>query len=322
MFVSNLLLKCRAFVLLSYILILNIIFRSRVLNYKFKRYPMHKEIIKLFKQYLRLIIFNIRYIKDPLIISVAENPIGNIFSILIGTAWFCEKLNIRMYVNNIVFENTVFKSHNKFRKKFRKTREITQFFAWFPRSMISSEYGNKVISQLGIRKDIQQKADNWTHHNLQGDFIGIHYRGTDAKEIVTDRYMTIDSYIIYLKEVLGENCNIFACSDQEQFIKRFHAAFPGQVVSRDITRSYNEVPLHMGSEYVGDQQKEDALIDLLILSKASLIYTNGSYFADMARFLNPKIKIVSLDGREAYYKGILNYLPKKEIIYKSNTTSP
>ena len=45
------------------------------------------------------------------------------------------------------------------------------------------------------------------------------------------------------------------------------------------------------------QQEMDALIDILILAKAELIYTTGSGFVDVVRYFNSQTKIVSLDGR-------------------------
>ena len=101
--------------------------------------------------------------------------------------------------------------------------------------------------------------------------------------------------------MLDSQCSIFACSDQAQFIDEMKAAFPGRVFARDIKRSYNDWPLHFHSASCADQdiyaQQRDALIDVLVLAKAGLIYTTGSGFVDVVRYFNPETKIVSLDGR-------------------------
>ena len=179
----------------------------------------------------------------------------------------------------------------------------------YTRSKISANYGHKIISELKVKEELQQQAEAWVSNNLQGDWLAVHYRGTDTKTRATSRVIEIENYIAYLKEVLDSHNSILACSDQSQFIAQMHAAFPNRVFSRDIQRSNDETPLHKTSKYEGNQQKQDALIDLLVLSRASLVYTTGSYFIDVLRFFNPEIKIISLDGRGEFYKNIPNYLP-------------
>ena len=179
----------------------------------------------------------------------------------------------------------------------------------YTRSKISSDYGYKIISKLKVKEELQQQAEAWVNNNLQGDWLAVHYRGTDTKTHATSRVIETENYIAYLKEVLDNHSSILACSDQSQFIDQMHATFPGRVFSRDIQRSDDEAPLHKTPKYKGNQQKRDALMDLLVLSKAPLVYTTGSYFIDVLRFFNPEIKIISLDNRGKFYKNILNYLP-------------
>ena len=135
--------------------------------------------------------------------------------------------------------------------------------------------------------------------------VGVHYRQTDSiQEIKT---ISIDNYINYLKRVLDDHYQIYACSDTAHFIDAMHEAFPSRVVSRDITRSTDGRSLHRHEPYAGHQQRQDALIEMLILAKFKTIYTVGSSFIDTIRFLNPAIKIITLD--KPSYKKIPNYLP-------------
>jgi len=127
--------------------------------------------------------------------------------------------------------------------------------------------------------------------------------------------ITLESYIVYLKEVLDNHCRIFACSDQAQFIDEMNVAFPGRVFARDIQRSFDNRALHRDSEYLGVEQKKDAFMDILVLARAKLIYTTGSGFVDVVRLFNPKTKIVSLDGRK---RAGNNYMPiPKKDLYDS-----
>ena len=178
----------------------------------------------------------------------------------------------------------------------------------FPKCKISSEYGYKIISKLSIRRKIQQQVDQWCDANIKGECIGVHYRQTDG--IQENRVISIDSYIDYFRQLLNDHCQIYACSDNMQFIEAIHKAFSGRVVSRDITRSKDGRSLHLHQPYSGYQQKQDALIDILILAKLQMVYTVGSNFIDTIRFFNAAVKIISLDGRgKISYKNIPNYLP-------------
>ncbi len=251
--------------------------------------------------------------KRFIFIKIKRDSLSTMLYLVIGIKWFCEKaqINVGFYFpeRDDFFENPLLTSSEK------KCREIsgnlthfkdTKILIWYARTIIPPEYGHKIISKLKVKEELQQQANVWIDNNLRGDWLAVHYRGSDTNEY---RFIEIENYIAYLKEVLDDHSSIFACSDQSQFIDQIHAAFPGRVFSIDIQRSDDTTPLHRKSEYTGNQQKQDALIDLLVLSRASLIYTTGSYFIDVLRFLNPAIKIISLDGRGKFYKNIPNYLP-------------
>ena len=327
--ISNLRVKFQILIRVGYMFCISSLFIFRMNKFRFLQERKKGE-----GQYEFFIILS-RFIKENLIrslklykyciyiinqealffVKLKANSISSVLHQIIGCAWLCEKLHIDFKFafsdKSIFFENSVL-MHSKdinYKQKPKKARlKAAIFFINFVRSKISSQYGHKIISQLTIKRELQRQADEWTDNNLRGDWLGVHYRGTDLVTGSKYRLIEIETYIAYLKEVLDDRYSIFACSDQAQFIEQLHSAFPGRVYSRDITRSNNTTPLHKDSKYAGSQQKRDAFIDLLILSKASLIYTPGSYFVDAVRFLNPSIKIISLDGRKVCYKHIPNYL--------------
>ena len=170
--------------------------------------------------------------------------------------------------------------------------------------------GYKIISRLSIKQAIQQQADQWGNENIRGKCVGVHYRQTDV--LHQNRIISVDSYIDYLRQVIDGHYQIYACSDNVQFIEAIHKEFSGRVVSRDITRSKDGRSLHRHKPYVGHQQKQDALIDMLILAKLEIIYTLGSYFIDTIKFFNPEIKIIALNklGSIGHKSKIMpNYLP-------------
>ena len=256
----------------------------------------------------------------------------NIFRIL-GAVYLGEKMNtnIKFDPSDLlegVFEDSMWIwSEGHQRKNFEqfKKTDLCENYAKFA---IPAEYGHKIISRLKIKEALVQQADEWVNSNLQEDWVSVHYRGTDRRDTCTSRLIETEDYIAYLKEVLDDQCSIFACSDQTQFIEQIKEAFPGRVFSREITRSYDNRPLHRSITYRGNQQMQDALIDILILSKTKLIYTPGSWFIEIVRFFNPAVKIVSFElmrPRFKYLKKINNFIPipkahflKKKFAYTKN----
>ncbi len=308
----------------------------------FKRdYEQAKEIIAT--RYTDFFRYYVAHRKTPLAdyvyVMIGTPSLGSYFHRIIGAAWLCEKLGINI---KFTFSNGGIGSHNLFKNpvlnyakvchpenfaELKKTLTNLEYIRgkypspWeeYAKHEISSEYGYKIISKLSIKQEIQQKADQWCDANIKGECVGVHYRLTDA--ISTARVISVDSYIDYLKQVLDDHCQIYACSDTASFIDPILEAFPNRVASRNITRSNDGRALHVQLPYAGFQQREDALIDILILAKLQMIYTTGSTFIDIMRFFNPAIKIISLDGRGQSYKkkNIPNYLPtpRMDLVHKA-----
>ena len=123
-----------------------------------------------------------------------------------------------------------------------------------------------------------------------------------------------------MKEVLDNRYDIFACSDTAQFIDTMREEFPDRVIARDIVRSKDACSLHRHAPYAGHRQRRDALIDLLVLANAEIIYTMGSSFVNVVRFFNPSIKIIALSEEgSGISKDIHNFLPcpKKDLVEKA-----
>ena len=243
-------------------------------------------------------------------VPLTSNSISIQLFTIAGVAWFGEKMNMNIKFTGLedFFENSMLIHSEEYRHKNLKQLINTILWENYAKVAIPSEYGYKIISRLKIKEALLKHADELVNSNLQEDWVSIHYRGTDAER----RLITIEVYIAYLKEVLDDQYSIFACSDQAQFIEQIKEAFPGRVFAREIIRSYDSKPLHRDTTYRGNQQARDALIDILILSRAKLIYTTGSWLVDVVRFFNPAIKIISFElmrPRFKYLKKIDNFIP-------------
>ena len=268
---------------------------------------------------------------DYVYVKIDCTPMGSYFSRIIAIAWLCEKLSINVkftFPNTYIigstnfFENTILsyaktccpENFKQLKKPlvsldYRRNYILPSLWEAFGKHRIPSEYGYKIISTLSIKQEIRQQADQWYRANIKGKCVGVHYRQGDVLHY--SHIIKVERYIDYLKQILDDSCMIYACSDNEQFIDAIHKELSGRVASRDITRSKDSQSLHRHEAYAGDQQRKDALVDILTLAKIGTIYTVGSQFIDIIRFFNPSIKIISLDGRgESWYRGrFLNYLP-------------
>ncbi len=235
-----------------------------------------------------------------------NKTMAHILGGLSAIAWLCEKMKVNLKIedlSDLLSDDLIINNMSEYREDhFKNTKAFNANpVLWIAIMYIRSEYGYKILSKLPIREDIRECADEWFTDHIKGDWVAVHFRGTDFKDMKTQYKsrcrIKLEDYIDYLKVVLDKECSILVCSDQAQFINEMHASFPGRVFARDIQRSYDYRPLHKDPEYMGIAQKKDALIDMLILAKSNLVYTSGSGFIDALRFLNPSIKIVSLDER-------------------------
>ncbi len=231
---------------------------------------------------------------------------SHIFWGLLLVAWLCERMKVNLKIeglSDLFSDDLIINNASEYSEDyFKNTKEFNAgAMLWLAICYIRSEYGYKILSKFPIREDIRKCADEWFTNHIKGDWVAVHFRGTDCKDMKTqykNRFrIKLDDYINYLKAVLDKKCSILVCSDQAQFIDEMRDTFPGRVFARDIQRSYDNRALHIDPEYRGVKQKKDALIDMLILAKANLVYTSGSGLIDVLRFLNPSIKIVSLDER-------------------------
>ncbi len=273
---------------------------------------------------------------DYAYVEILCPALGSYFPRIIGVAWLCEKLGINVkftfpdtYITSgsNFFENPVLnyaktchpRNFTRLKKplvdlNYRKQR-YPSLWEEFTKCEISSEYGYKIISKLSIKQEIQQQADQWSNENIREDCVGVHYRQTDVTH--EHRIISIDNYINYLKKVIDDHYQIYACSDNADFINAIHEAFSGRVVSRDIIRSKDFRSLHRHEPYAGHQQRQDALIDMLTLAKVKMIYTVGSSFINTIRFFNPAIKIIALTKIEQHHTSNYISIPQNNLIRKA-----
>jgi len=273
--------------------------------------------------------------KRHIVASIEHPSLANYFCGIIGIAWLCEQMKVNLefvfpkeapsfFENSVLYNGYPQASDN--RKFFINdaTSRLASIARKTARKDLAADYGYKILSRLSIRHDIRKQVDEWFASHISGDWVAVHYRGTDTytNPRLAKRFIPINSYIAYLKEVLDDHSSIFVCTDQAQFVDQVELAFPSRIYYRKIRRSTDTKTLHLrhDTQYTDDeayQQKCDALMDILVLAKANLIYTTGSGFVEGVKNFNPDIKIISLD-RRIERRSATNYLPiPKESLLRS-----
>ncbi len=294
-------------------------------------------VLKNYKRSKRSRLQDVFIYKKCLVVKLLDDwpSISTLLYYWIANAWFCEKFKVNLeftcdsdakgmetFFENYIDVEQYCKNHPKSHIRITNVSDaILQRRAsvHIGEYLVPPEVGHKTLSKLSVRSDLEQHVDEYIALNTNEDWVAVHFRGTDVMALrkkLPFRYtITLESYIVYLKEVLDNHCRIFACSDQAQFIDEMRVAFPSRVFARDIFRSTNHKRLHKPVGTGHPHQRKDAFMDLLVLARAKLIYTTGSGFVDIIRFFNPKTKIVSLDGRK---RSGNNYMPiPKKDLYDS-----
>ena len=149
---------------------------------------------------------------------------------------------------------------------------------------LGKHYAKKYVKP---KNHIVEKADKFfSNHLTANTIIGLHIRGTDfnyASPIAINKYIKSINEII--NALTDKNYQIFVATDQQQYLDKLMETFSHKVVARDVTRSTtNLVPL-MNNNVSGYQKGEEALIDLLLLSKCSFIIKGPAALGEIATWL-------------------------------------
>lgn len=169
---------------------------------------------------------------------------------------------------------------------------------------ISRQRAYELIQKyVHLKPHVKQKIDKFIKKSFKDFFvIGLHHRGTDKKleaPIVpyADTMMHVSGFISSLPK--GIKYRIYVATDDHHFLNYVCLLYPKKVVFNDFVRSKDGYPLHYNDGiYRNNYQKgEEAIIDLLLLSKCKvLIYPAFSTFSMTATKFNPFQKVFPLVG--------------------------
>ena len=247
--------------------------------------------------------------RQYIVVSIEQPSLANYLYGIIKIAWLYERMNINSkFVLPIeklsFFANFILYRHNTNNTYYRRSfliNSLGDYLTSIARKVASKDlhakFGYRIIPQLSIKQDIQHQVDTWFDLHTKDNWVAMHYYGTDAHIHfkLNERKTPINFYIVWLEEVLDKRCSIFFCFYQAQFIYEMQHTFLSRVYFREIKRSTNNKPISWldNNQYTDKdlyQQKCDALIDILVSTKTSLIYTTRSQRIDLVKILILKSK--------------------------------
>ena len=163
------------------------------------------------------------------------------------------------------------------------------------------EIHNFIIKNIKIKDDILQKTDLFINKKLSNCdlLVGVHVRGTDKKTEFPFKQLTIENYIQKTKEVLTFNKHnkykIYIASDNNEAIISFASEFGKENIiaypSVRMPNYYGNIPICLNNNINKRQHGEETLIEMLLLSKSSIIIGTDSNLTATACYFNPNAKL-------------------------------
>lgn len=153
---------------------------------------------------------------------------------------------------------------------------------------------------IKVKAHIQAKVDSFVEKHFKGRFvIGIHYRGTDKyTEAPRAAYHKVDNFIREcLKEGKGKKPAIFVATDEQQFLDHIIDMFPDRVFYMDAERSSNGAPVHLFSTISPYLKGEQALVDMLLLSRTTVLIRTSSNLSLWSTYFSPNLKVLEVNHR-------------------------
>lgn len=165
---------------------------------------------------------------------------------------------------------------------------------------------NEIVKKnIAPKAEIVHDADTYIDSNLARPYIAVHWRGTDkfkeAPIVTVCDY--INKLIPMLEAASDETPVFFATDDQRNLVAFLNKAEQLGIASRvryreGIVRSPDGLPCHLSKAPVKPTVRDkglDALVDSLILSKATCLIRNVSLLSAWSVIFNPNLRVITLN---------------------------
>jgi hypothetical protein len=155
------------------------------------------------------------------------------------------------------------------------------------------------------KSEVMLAADNYISSSLSRSFIAVHWRGTDKSREAPP--VAVNDYFSKLMPILAtypKDTLVFLATDDKQHLASFldkaeQLGLINRIRYREgLGRSLDGSPCHLSKvpgKPIGRDKGLDALVDSLILSKATCLIRNVSLLSAWSVIFNPNLRVITLN---------------------------
>jgi hypothetical protein len=179
-----------------------------------------------------------------------------------------------------------------------------------------------LVKYLRPKPHIQKLVDDfWQKLSAHGPVIGLHFRGTD--KVGEAPRVSWEYCVQVMRDYLHQHTDIkavFVASDEQEFVDFIQMSMHGiPVYCHDDhyrSKAGDIQPIFLKDTGEGSYEKgEDALVNVLLLSKCATLIRTTSFFSAWASVFNPHLKVILLN--KPYDDSF--WYPEREILKSRNT---
>lgn len=241
--------------------------------------------------------------------------------------YFCDKFNYKLKIlhqtgkgQNLALDNLFVINFDQLKhsKNFILINDVSDLPLGIDcNSMLSMLNSRKLINKyIVFNGNVVSEVDVFCNNHFAGyNVLGVHYRGTD--KILEADFLPYSDVINAIKRELLilpiQIDRIFVSSDEYGFIENLKSSFDIPVIYRDdYVRSVDGTYFHRGiSDLDTFQIHEDAMINMLLLSKCSFLLKSVSCLSDCSMIFNSDLKMKYLNQPMQH---MINYWPTRELL--------
>lgn len=163
-----------------------------------------------------------------------------------------------------------------------------------------------ILKYIHPKSHILKKVNLFYKDRFSGNYvIGVHYRGTD--KIIELPKVSYEATGKAIQEVLDswargnptQPLQIFIATDEQAFIDYARSLWGDCVCYRECIRSTNKKPIHYGQMHSPYRLGEEAIIDMLLLSRSDVIIRTSSNLSLWSTYFNPEVPVIQLSRRHS-----------------------
>lgn len=148
---------------------------------------------------------------------------------------------------------------------------------------------------IKVKPYILEKVQTFYDKHLAGKKnIAIHLRGTDKH--TETKHIPLDTILNTANQLADKDTQFFIATDEQQLLDHARQMLKGPVISYESFKSFDGAPTHISRKHEYNRAKlgEEALIEVLLLSKCNTLIHTNSNFAYAALLFNPELNNIWL----------------------------